>query len=92
VNVAVTVSGSFGGTLISNSSTEVAFIGSWVATASDSNYGGDLLITVPVDDLANLHSIPYSYIGSISVKPDFFGAPDVVIPLNISGSFPFSIL
>jgi hypothetical protein len=85
----VTLSGNFAGTLIGNSATEVAFIGAWTASAGDPTFGGDLLITVPINDLPNLKSIPYSYVGNLSVDPGIAGAPPISIPLNVSGSFPF---
>jgi hypothetical protein len=89
--VSVGLSGAFAGTLISNSATEVAFIGAWTASAGDPTFGGDLLITVPINDLPNLKAIPYSYVGVLSVDPGIVGAPAISIPLNISGSFPFAM-
>lgn len=89
--VQIAVTGGFGGSLITNSATELAFIGSWSASVGNGNYGGDLEILVPLQNINSLDSLPYAINGVFQVTPDFPGALPVSVPVDIAGGFPFSL-
>ena len=85
------VAGTFGGSLFVTSPTELTFAGSWAASAGEDGFGGDMNITVPIDDLKNLTEMPFEFSGNFSVDPDIPGVSPIPVAFEAIGAFPFSL-
>jgi len=85
------VAGTFGGSLFATSPTELTFAGSWAAGTGQDGFGGDMMIILPLDDLANLTSMPFSFDGNFAVDPDIPGVDPIMVPFSASGLFPFNL-
>jgi hypothetical protein len=91
IDVPVDIQGSFGGSLFVSSKTQLKFAGAWAASSGEKGFGGDLEITLPINNLKNLKSIPFSFGGNFAVDPGVPNVDPILIPLNLAGEFPFSI-
>lgn len=88
LSIPVSIGGSFGGTLFYLNDTAVAFQGAWAAQGGGDAYGGDMSVTIPLNDVS---SFPFSIQGSAQVQTGVSQLPTVSVPFSASGSFPLAL-
>ena len=89
--LSLNIAGTFGGSLFVTSPTELTFFGSWAASAGEDGFGGDMNITVPLEKLSELTSMPFELNGNFSVDPDIPGVSPIPVAFGVTGNFPFNI-
>jgi hypothetical protein len=88
VTVPVAINGSFSGSLFSVSATELAFKGAWVSQRNGQTLGGDISISVP---LQNLSRFPFNMTGTAQISTGVPELPTLSLPFSANGEFPLSL-
>ncbi len=88
MSVPVSIGGRFSGALFAVSDTELAFKGAWVSNDSGQSLGGDISISVP---LQNVSRFPFSMSGTAQFSTGAPQMPAVSLPFSASGEFPLAL-
>lgn len=88
MTVPVVIGGSFSGALFSVSDTELAFKGAWVSNNSGQSLGGDISISVPLQDVSRF---PFTMNGTAQISTGATQIPTVSLPFSASGEFPLTL-
>lgn len=88
LSVPVSIGGNFSGALFAVSDTELAFKGAWVSNNSGQSLGGDISISVP---LQNVSRFPFTMSGTAQFSTGAPQMPAVSLPFAASGEFPLAL-
>ncbi len=88
LSVPVSIGGKFSGALFAVSDTELAFKGAWVSNNSGQSLGGDITISVP---LQNVSRFPFTLSGTAQFSTGAPQMPTVALPFTASGEFPLAL-